>query len=182
MYNIQNLCSHLYFINITTHFCNWQIFCCLKNRSVEKSLGSWRCCAAVYWRSGQDGSCSAGVGSLSPNENQMLMNQAIVAGPASEALALKPPLSHTQTHTHTQPPLSFFHSRFILNSSTLRFLTHLFSLCQVFVQVSELQKQAQWSFSSGHILAWPACQDRCCLWKPSGGKNCVLLRYAGGKK
>lgn len=36
---------------------------------------------------------------LSPNENQMFMNQAIVAGSAWEALALKPPpLTHTYTH------------------------------------------------------------------------------------
>ncbi len=63
-------------------------------------MGNCHCCAAVYWKSGQDRSCSAGVGSLSPNENQMLMNQAIVAGSASEALALKPSRTHTQTHTH----------------------------------------------------------------------------------
>lgn len=82
--------SHLHFIIMTTDLCFWQIFVCLKNRSVEKSMVSCYCCAAVYWKSGQDGSCSAGVCSLSPNENHMLMNQTIVAGSASEALALKP--------------------------------------------------------------------------------------------
>lgn len=76
---------------------------------MEKSLGSCRCCAAVYWKSRQDRSCSAGVGSLSPNENQMLMNQAIVAGSASEALALKLLLytcTHAHTHTRTSPTSS----------------------------------------------------------------------------
>lgn len=67
-------------------------------------MGSGRCCAAVYWKSGQDGSCSAGVGSLSPNENQMLMNQAIVAGSASEALALTPQLHPLRSHTHRHSP------------------------------------------------------------------------------
>lgn len=109
----------------------------------------------MYWGSRQDGSCSAGVGSLSPNENQMLMNQTIVA---AEALALKPPLSHTQKTTHSpiaplRPPPALFHSRFIPSSSTLALLTYSFSLCQVLVPVSELQKQAQWPFPSGHILA-----------------------------
>ncbi len=98
------LYSNLYFIVIETNFCNRQIFSFLKNRSVEKSLGSCSCCAAVYWKSGQDRSCSAGVGSLSPNENQMLMNQAIVAGSASEALALKTPPTHTHTHACAHSP------------------------------------------------------------------------------
>lgn len=91
-------------------FFQLQIFFLSRNRSVEKSLGSCRCCAAVYWKSGQDRSCSAGVGSLSPNENQMLMNQAIVAGSASEALALKPPLTHRRTLTpaSSSPPLPPF--------------------------------------------------------------------------
>lgn len=103
-------------------------------------MGSGHCCAAVYWKSGHDGSCSAGVGSLSPNENQMLMNQAIVTGSASEALALKPPLSHTHTPPD-HPPVPLFHSYLI----TL-------PLCQVLVQVSELQRQAQRPFAGGNLL------------------------------
>lgn len=136
---------------------------------MEKSLGSCHCCAAVYWKSRQDRSCSAGVGNLSPNENQMLMNQAIVAGSASEALALKPPLAHTHTlsspSSSSPPPSVLFHScsHFISSSSTFRSLTHSFSLCQVPVQVSQFQKQAQRPHASGHLLARPALQDRCCL-------------------
>lgn len=71
---------------------------------MEKSLGSCCCCAAVYWKFGQDGSCSAGVGSPGPNENQMLMNQTIVAASASEALALNTPTSLPS------PALALFHS------------------------------------------------------------------------
>lgn len=68
------------------------------NRSVEKRSGSLR---AVYWKSGRDGSCSAGVCSLSSNANQMLMNQAIVARPVKH-LHLNLP-ENTHTHTHTLP-------------------------------------------------------------------------------
>lgn len=125
--------SHLHFIIMTTDLCFWQIFVCLKNRSVEKSMVSCYCCAAVYWKSGQDGSCSAGVCSLSPNENQMLMNQTIVAGSASEALALKPrSLIHTDTHAFSLSfsphllisPLWSFHSYFFTLISSLACLTH----------------------------------------------------------
>lgn len=86
---------------------------------MEKSLGSCHCCAAVYWKSRQDRSCSAGVGNLSPNENQMLMNQAIVAGSASEALALKPPLAHTHTRSLPPPP----HHHPLLSSFTLALIS-----------------------------------------------------------
>lgn len=147
-------------------FFQLQIFFLSRNRSVEKSLGSCRCCAAVYWKSGQDRSCSAGVGSLSPNENQMLMNQAIVAGSASEALALKPPLTHRRTlpPPPRRPLCPPFHSHFIPSSSNLTIAhpTHCL-LCQVPVQVSQLQKQAQRPHAGGHLLARPALQDRRCL-------------------
>lgn len=172
-----------------SHVCYQQILFLLKNRSVEKILElCCCCCAAVYWKSLQDGSYSAGVCNLSPNENQMLMNQDIVVGWSSEALALT---STTQTFTHTahtrtvpppslQPSLLPFPSLFdfICSSSPLRSLTHsLFSSpCQVPVQVSQFPKQTQRPYARGHLLARSACQDRCCLWKPSGGKNCLFRR------
>lgn len=68
-----------------------------KNRSVEKGFGKHPLLCSCMLESRQDRSCSAGVGNLRPNENQMLMNhmnQAIVA-------ALRPLL----THTHTLLPL-----------------------------------------------------------------------------
>ena len=147
-------------------FFNCKSFFLSRNRSVEKSLGSCRCCAAVYWKSGHDRSCSAGVGSLSPNENQMLMNQAIVAGSASEALALKPPLTHRRAlppppHRPPLPPFSLsFHPQLIKPYD--RSPTHCL-LCQVPVQVGQLQKQAQRPHAGGHLLAGPALQDRRCL-------------------
>lgn len=103
---------------------------------MEKSLGSSRCCAAVYWKSGQDRSCSVGVGSLSSNENQMLMNQAIVAGSASKALALKlkPLTLKLPPPPHYSPlPLFHSHSHFIPSSSSLRMLSPLLSLAARFL-------------------------------------------------
>lgn len=167
-----------------TYVCYQQIFFLLKNRSVEKIWGlCCCCCAAVYWKSRQDGSYSAGVCNLSPNENQMLMNQDIVAGWSRKAPALT---STTQIFTHTRYPrlpsnplYSFFHRSVISSAAlllcSLRIL--ILSPCQVPVQVSQFPKQTQRPFASGHLLARSACQDRCCLWKPSGGKNCLFRRY-----
>lgn len=69
-----------------------------KNRSVEKSFGKHPLLCSCVLESRQDRSCSAGVGNLSPNENQMLMNQAIVAGSTCTKAS-----AHTHTHTHARP-------------------------------------------------------------------------------
>lgn len=147
-------------------FLYWQIFFCLKNRSVEKSLGSWRCCAAVYWRSGQDGSCSAGVCSLSPNENQMLMNQAIVA--CSEALALKPPLSHTQKHTHPPPHPPFTTTTFTSTPSaplSLSFHPQLIYLTNAHPLILSLPGSCsgQWTSEASPVVLplWPHTGPTC---------------------
>lgn len=55
-------------------------------------------------KTSQDRTCSAGVGSLSSNENQMLMNQTIVVGSARQAFALTATHTHTHVHTPTQFP------------------------------------------------------------------------------
>lgn len=89
---------------------------------MEKSWGSCYCykllCSCAL-KNSRDRTCSAGVGSLSSNENQMLMNQTIVVGSAREAFALT--AKHTRTHTHTQFP----------GSSTICSLTG--SLCARFL-------------------------------------------------
>lgn len=194
------------------------LICALKTILAFRKIGQWKgaversrgsecccccccsCCCASYWKSGQVQACSAGVGTFSHNENQMLpwitplwpveiLCLLLLFSPFalfSSFLSFSSSLFSLfrfyiliwHSFLLTLPPFQsyvFPYSPFWPSSLSFTLSFHLF---QVPFQVCQLHDQTHRPNAGGHILEWASREDRCCLRESIRGEDRVLRRYS----